>query len=707
MSLTIGVDVGGTFTDVFVLNDGHPYRAKSDTTHYDLKVGFFEALDAAARQFGSDIETTLGGAETIVYSTTIGTNALIERKGSTLGLIATRGFEDTMHIGRSRNWGDGMQPEVKYDRGRAQRPLPLIPRERIVGISERIDNLGRVVRPMTDEDVLEQVQLLVDQNVRGFVVALLNSYVNPDHERRVRDLIRKEYPEPYLGHMPVYLSSEISPQIGEYRRTMTVVLDAYLRELTEEHLLRLVEDLRDRGYEGPVLVAKNTGGSSSLSRSQALHLYGSGPAATVVGADYVGRLIDRPNVLISDMGGTSFDVGIAVEGRDRVYALDPVVHRYRVQLPIVAHWSIGAGGGSIAHVDNGVLGVGPQSAGSNPGPACYARGGELPTVTDADVVLGYIDPHYFLGGKVRLDAERARRAVETHVATPLGVSVEEAAWSIKKLVDGYMGQEMYRICALISGQDPRDFTLFALGGAGAVHAAGYAAYTDIREIATFTFSSVFGAFSSLNLDIVQAYEKTIELTLLTPRGDYVTDSVKPFNDEVAQLLALAERDMLEEGFELANVQLQLEVHLRYGQQRQHIAISLSPMTITGEDDIRELCHRFNAAYGETYGKGAVYPEAGIDVIKVRLHATSPKPEFEFSVSVPNGDSTPAMKSNRMVFWGMDTGYVETPVFTREELAVGSIVDGPALCESVDTVIVVPSEWRYRVDERQIGWLERI
>lgn len=707
MSLTIGVDVGGTFTDVFVLKDGHPYRAKSDTTHYDLKVGFFEALRSAVQQFDSDLETALRSADTIVYSTTVGTNALIERKGSTLGLITTRGFEDTMHVGRSRNWGDGMQPEVKYDRGRAQRPLPLIPRERIVGISERIDNLGRVVRPMSDDDVLEQVQRLVDQSVRGFVVVLLNSYANPDHERRIRDLIREEYPEPYLGHMPVYLSSEISPQIGEYRRTMTVVLDAYLRELTEEHLLRLVEDLRDMGYERPVLVAKNTGGASSLSRSQALHLYGSGPAATVIGGDYVGRLIDRRNVLISDMGGTSFDVGIAVEGRDRVYEFDPVVHRYRVQLPIVAHWSIGAGGGSIAHVDNGVLRVGPGSAGSNPGPACYARGGELPTVTDTDVVLGYIDPQYFLGGKVRLDADRARRAIEEHVAIPLGVSLEEAAWSVKKLIDGYMGQEMYRICALISGQDPRDFTLFALGGAGAVHAAGYAAYTDIREIATFPFSSVFGAFSSLNLDILQTYEKTIELTLLTPRGDYVTDSIKPFNEEVAQLLAMAERDMIEEGFELANVQLQLEVHLRYGQQRQHIPVRVSPMTLTGEEDIRDLCDQFNAAYGESYGKGAVYPEAGIDVIQARLHATSPKSEFEFVISEPNGDATPARKGNRTAFWGPELGYVETPVFQREELGAGAVLDGPALCESVDTVIVVPPAWRYRVDERQVGWLERV
>ncbi|QIN79987.1 hydantoinase/oxoprolinase family protein [Rubrobacter marinus] len=708
MSLRIGVDVGGTFTDVFMQRDDEVYRGKSDTTHYDLKVGFMNAARSAVERFGSTLEDALRSADSIVYSTTVGTNALIERKGSKLGLITTKGFEDTVYVGRSRNWADGLSPETKYDRGRAQRPVPIIPGERIVGVQERIDNLGRVVAPIRDDDILEKVQYLVDQGVRGFVVVTLNSFVNPVHEQRVRDVIRRQYPESYLGHMPVYLSSEISPQSGEYRRSMTVILDAYLREITEEHLLRLTEDLRDLGYHKPFFVAKNTGGVSSLSRSQALHLYGSSPSATVVGADHLGKQVERHNVLIADMGGTSFDVGLVVEGRDRVHEYDPIIDRYRVQIPFVAHWSIGAGGGSIAHVENGVLKVGPESAGSNPGPACYARGGESPTVTDADVVLGYIDPGYFLGGRIRLDEERSRRAIEEKVARPLGLSIEEAAWNIKKIVDGFMGQEMYRICALISGQDPREFAVFALGGAGAVHATGFSDFADVKQVATFPFGSVFGAFSTLSMDILQSYEKTAQIGLFAwDEREYLTDSIPHFNEEVRGLLEAGREDMLEEGFDLDTVRLQLEVHMSYGQQRHSIPIIAPKTFLETAEDVKQLCDMFNEAYGANFGKGAVYPEAGIEVVQLRLSATGPLPKFRLGSHSVDGDASGALKGRRQVYWGPDAGYVETPVYQREKMGAGAELAGPILCESEDTVTVVPRHWRFRTDEYQVGWIEKI
>lgn len=708
MSLRIGVDVGGTFTDVFVLRDGEIYRGKADTTHYDLRVGFVNATRNAVEKFDFTLESALQTADSIVYSTTIGTNALIERKGPKLGLITTKGFEDTIIVGRSRNWADGLPPEMKYDRGRAQRPEAIIPRNRIVGVQERIDNLGRVVAPVREHDVLEKVQYLVDQGVRGFVIVTLNSFMNPAHEQRIRDLIREQYPEAYLGHMPVYLSSEVSPQSGEYRRSMTVILDAYLREETEEHLLNLTQDLRDFGYRKPFFVAKNTGGVSSLSRTQALHLYGSSPSATVVGGDYIGNLIGCSNVLVCDMGGTSFDVGLVVEGRDRVYEYDPIIDRYRVQIPLVAHWSIGAGGGSIAHIDNGVLKVGPQSAGSNPGPACYARGGEEPTVTDADVVLGYIDPDYFLGGKIRLDMERSREVIQEKIAGPLGVSLEEAAWDIKKIVDGFMGQEMYRICALISGQDPRDFTVFALGGAGAAHATGYADFADVRQAATFQFSSVFGAFSTLTLDLLQTYEKTVQFSVFSwNTSEYLVESIPAFNEEVSKLLDLGKKDMLEEGFDLEAVQLQLEAHMSYGQQRHSIPILSPKMFLETAEDLKELCDKFNKAYGDNFGKGAVYPEAGIEVVKLRLSAVGPLPKFQIKPVPINEDTASAYKGTRQAYWGQDHRYVETPVYQTEKLGAGAEISGPALCESEDTVAVIPPQWRFRTDGNQVGWIERV
>ena len=706
MTAALGVDVGGTFTDVVFIKDGVLHRGKSDTTHFDLKVGFINATRVAVERAGVSLEDALQSADAIVYSTTVGTNALIERKGTKLGLITTKGFEHTVHVGRARNWGDGLPTEKKYDRGRAVRPIPIIPQDRIVGVQERVDNLSNVIIPMRDDDVRARVQELVDKGVQGFVVVLLNAYVYPEHEKRIGRLIAEQYPECYLGHMPIYLSHQISPKSGEYRRSMTVIIDAYLRDLTEGHVLRLSDDLRDTGYRRPIFVAKNTGGLSSMSRSQALHLLGSSPAATVIGSDYIGEIIGTPNIVVSDMGGTSFDVGLVVEGRDRVYEYDPVVDRFRVQIPYVAHWSVGAGGGSIAKVVDGDLKVGPESAGSNPGPACYRRGGEDPTVTDADVVLGYINPTNFLGGKLRIDPERADEAIRTKIAEPMGISTVEAAWNIKRLIDGFMGQEMYRICALTSGQDPRDFVLFALGGAGPVHAAGYAEGTDVTRVATFPFSSVFGAFSTLAMDVLQTYEKTLNLNLQSHKdGSYAAGNMARFNAEVETLVEFGSRDMQEEGFDFNALDLQLEVHICYGQQRQTLPIRVPKLRLEDEADVKHLCDGFNAAYAEKYGEGACYPEAGIEMVEMRLNAIGPADKYEFRRVPKDANPERSRVGTRKVYWGTESGFVQTPIYRRETMGGGIELVGPVICEAEDTVIATPPGWRFRTDDWGIGWIE--
>jgi N-methylhydantoinase A/acetophenone carboxylase len=685
MTVRFGVDVGGTFTDVVCLADGALFRGKADTTHYDLKVGFFNAARVAADKAGLKVEAALKDADAIVYSTTVGTNALIERRGTRLGIVTTQGFEHTVKVGRARNWGDGLPTERKYDRGRVQ---------------ERIDNLGNVVMPLRDEEVLAKVQYLVDQGVRGIVVVTLNSFINPAHERRIGALIRDQYPECFLGHLPVYLSHEISPKAGEYRRSMTVVIDAYLRDLSESHLLRLADDLRQRGYQRPLFVAKNTGGLSSLSRSQALHLLGSSPSATVIGADYLGGLMGESNIIISDMGGTSFDVGLVIQGRERVYEMDPTIDRFRVQIPYVAHWSIGAGGGSIARIVNGQLKVGPDSAGSNPGPACYDRGGREPTVTDADLVLGYIDPNRFLGGKTKLWADRAAEALERQIAKPLGISVVQAAWQTKRLIDGIMGQEMYRICSLTSGQDPREFVMFAMGGAGAVHAAGYADGADISRIATFPFSSVFGAFSTLTLDILQTYERTFHLTLFHGASrTYPTDGLPAFNAAIDELRAFAERDMREEGFSLDEVGLVVDVNVCYGQQRKVLAIRLDGQGLRDAADVKALCDRFNTEYIASFGSGAAFPLAGIELNEIRLSAVGPVKKFMPPRGAVGSDPEQARLGSRRA-------YFDTPVYDRDALGANVVLPGPVLCDAEDTVIVLPPGWRYRTDQFGFGWMER-
>ncbi|MEX2288971.1 MAG: hydantoinase/oxoprolinase family protein [Mycobacteriales bacterium] len=706
MTARIGVDVGGTFTDVYVVRDGEAARAKADSTAYDLRVGFFNSVRTAGEQFGLTLDELLAETESIVYSTTVGTNALIEHRGPKLGLITTMGYEDTMLIGRGRSWADGLPIESRYDRARAQRPEPLIPPHLIRGVRQRMDNQGNVLMPIQDEDVLAQVQHLVDQGVRGFVVVFLYSYVNPEHEQRVRELIRQQYPESYLGHMPVFLSSDVSPQMGEYRRTTTCVLDAFLRIEAESHLLGLTDDCRDKGYEQPFLIAKCTGGASSLSRTRPIHMFGSGPVAGIVGAAEVGRSYGVKNVLMTDMGGTSFDLGLIVEGRERIHDFDPVIDRWRVQVPLVAHWSIGAGGGSLARVEEGILRVGPQSAKALPGPACYGRGGDRPTVTDADVVLGYIDPDYFLGGRIRLDAERARAAVREHVAEPLGMDLHTAAWSIKQMVDGMMGQEIYRIAALTSGLDPRDFTVFAFGGAGPVHASGYAAAADVSTVAMFAFGSVAGAFGTLHLDVLQSYERTHSAILYSSTTQrYAEDVIGPFNTAVQELLAEAHRDIDEEGFQAEGISYSLEVLLRFGQQRHSLPVDADKLQLEDVSDVERLVSQFATAYAEAYGPGSVYIEAGVEILGLRLNASAPLPSPPLSANRGSVTQT-EQRGERLAFWGPEHGPLQTPVYLWESLAPGTAFAGPALIDSDDSVGVVPPDWTFRLDENRTGWMHR-
>jgi len=668
-------------------------------------VGFFRAVEVAAERLGVTLEALLSDTETITYSTTVGTNTLIERSGPRLGVITTMGFENTLQIGRGRSWADGLPTDARYERARAQRPEPLVPQHLVVGLRERIDSLGRVLMPLRDEDVLEQVQRLVDQGVRGFVVSTIYSYVNPVHELRVRELIRAQYPEAYLGHMPVFLSSEVSPQMGEYRRTVTCILDAFLRMDTEDHLVALNHALRERGYRKPLLIAKCTGGASSLSRTRPIQLFGSGPVASIIGSVDLAKRCGIANALITDMGGTSFDLGMIVEDKDRPLDLDPIIDRWRVQIPLVSHWSIGAGGGSIARVEHGILYVGPQSARALPGPACYARGGELPTVTDSDVVLGYIDPNYFLGGRIKLDAARAAAAIESKVARPLGMDLHAAAWGIKQIVDGIMGQEIHRIAAMTSGLDPREFTIFAYGGAGPVHAAGFAEAADVTRVVNFPFGSVAGAFGALHLDIMQVYERSYQAMISTTERRLCEECMPALNAAVDGLVALGRRDMAEEGLSTADVVFQLELSLRFGQQRHSLSVSAQRLRFDNAADLQSLVERFVGQYRDAYGAEAAFLEAGVEILGLRLNAVRhrAKPSLP-RVTMPSRALQP--KGSRQAYWGPEHGLVDTMVYQREDIAPGTALNGPVLIETMDTVLVVPPEWRFKMDEQLTGWMER-
>ena len=702
----VNLDIGGTFTDAYLVVDGQHVTGKSLTTHADLADGLLGAVADAAGKVGRSIDEVLGSAEAVRYSTTVGTNALIERVGPRVGLIATAGQEDTIHVARSRSWADGMPLEVQLDRTRAQRPPDLVPRSLRVGVRERIDSEGNIVLPLQEDDVLEAVDHLVRQGVRAIAVCLSWSFMNPVHEQRVRDVVRREYPEWTLGRCPVLLSSEVAPKLDEYRRTITTVICAFLAPETEEHVIDLSNRLRSLGYRKPILMARNIGGVASSSRTTALHLLGSGPVAGLSGAALIARVYDRNRVITADMGGTSFDVGLVLDGHDRNYEFDPVIDRWRVHLPVLANYSIGAGGGSIAYVtDEGELRVGPRSAGSVPGPACYQQGGTEPTVTDADLVLGYLDPGYFLGGEMTLSERHARRAIQRRVADPLGIELDDAAQRIRRLIDGTMGQEIYRQTAL-KGYDPREFTMLAFGGAGPVHACDVADYSDVSGILTFPQGSEFNAFGVSTMPVLQSYERTRAVELYD--GDAFAEDGEDFNAVVRDLVELAERDMAEEGFATDSCTLRLELDMNYGGQHHTVRLESPRMFLESVEDLAAVCDELNSVFAATYGHGSIHPQGGIYVQLFRIVASARGAQVGELVGAHAGPGgATAEKGTRRVWWRTAGDWADTPVLERSLLASGFNIEGPALLEDIDTVVAVAPGWFCELDERRTGWLRRL
>jgi N-methylhydantoinase A/acetophenone carboxylase len=703
MGWAVNVDVGGTFTDAFIHSEDRYATGKARTTPHDLSLGFDAAVADAFEKLGWSLDDGLATTDWVKYATTVGINALVQRVWPRVGLITTIGQEDTIHLGRSRSWADGLPIGAQMDRTRAERPPELVPKAMRVGVRERVDCFGQVVMPLQEGDVVEAVDYLIGRGAEAIAVCLSWSFMNPAHERLIREIAREHYPEIYLGRAPVLLSSEVAPKIDEYRRSTTTVLAALLAASTEEHVLDLTDRLRRHGYRRPLLLARNTGGLASPSRTTALHLVGAGGSAGLAGAAALAGQYGLDNVIAADIGGTTLDVGLIVDGEPLAAELNPVVDRWRIHLPVIGSHSIGAGGGSIASVSElGELRVGPRSAGSVPGPVCYDNGGTEPTVTDADVVLGHIDPDYFLGGRMALNKARAERAIRRRIAEPLGIGVLEAALRIRRLIDGTMGEELYKQTAL-RGYDPRGFTLFAFGGAGPVHAVSMAEYADVARVMTFPFGSEFNAFGQSALSIEQTYEQSHTIVLFDPVRQAFLEDPSRYNAITARLLELAGRDMAEEGFE-GQPDLRLELEMAYSGQHHAVRHRGAPLRLDDAAALRQLASDFNVTFAETYGAGTVNPGGGIEVRLFKLSATYPLAAARRQATVAAGD--PAQpKAVRPCSWASPEP-VETPVFDRAALPPGQVVAGPALLEDVDTVIAVNPGWSYRVGADLSGTLER-
>jgi N-methylhydantoinase A/acetophenone carboxylase len=703
---SIDIDVGGTFTDLVLNFDGKTLIRKTPTTPYDLSVCFSKVIEEGARGLGLPMDQLLPAVEIIRYSTTIAMNRLIERKGPRLGLLTTEGHEDTVLIGRGAQWIDGTRVAERRNLAVQHKPHPLIPRELILGLKERIDSRGIVIRPLDEEDLRKKVRQLVNQGVRGFVVSLLWGFLNPVHERRVKQIIRDEYKEFHIGYLPVVLAGQVVGKLGEYERTLAAILDAYLHRSMQTELSAMWDKLRDRGYEKPLLMIQSSGGVAEVFRTAASRTFNSGPVSGLMGAHHVARSLGYHNVVMTDMGGTSFDVGLVVKDSVRSYDFRPIIDRWMVGITMIKTLSVGAGGGSIASVSSllqNQVQVGPKSAGSMPGPACFNLGGTEPTVTDADVVLGYINPDYYYGGRMRLNKNRSAQAIRDKIARPLGIEVEAAAEIIRKIVNGNMASAITKEVHL-RGYSPEDFILFVGGGAGATHVEGFKG--DVKKAVTFSFSPVFCAFGSSTMDIMHVYEVSKKVRLMEPVTQQLTSDYRVFNATVAAMVDQANKDLTADGLDPNDAAIVLELDMLYGGQF-HVKRALSPrVTLDGPEDVRAVCDAFEKEFSEAFSPFVVNPEGGVFIESFILKAIVPAAKIDLPrLAFEGSDPGAARKGTRPVFWTGNTGFSETPIYAMDTLRPGNRIEGPAVVESEYTTLVVPHSMTFSIDNRGLGILE--
>lgn len=706
----ISVDIGGTFTDCVVAWEDDRVQSKAPTTHHDLTEGFMNSLESSAEKLDRSVETLLSGVDSVRYGTTLGTNALIERSGERVGLITTEGHEDTVRIGRGRQYGDGLSIQEQADIAGADRPEPLVPSEYRYGLRERVDYKGDVLIEADREEVREIIDSLVDDGVRAIAVVLLNSTLNPVHELLVEELIHEQYPSNVLGSTPVVLSHRVTGKNGEYMRSNATIINAYLHRIMREGLQDMQTVLHEHGYDKPLQLVHNTSGMGQLGKTYAIQTMHAGPVAGLGAAKQLSTELDSRNLITTDMGGTSFDIGAVTDTEVSLYEYEPVLDRWLINIPMVYMKTIGAGGGSILGYDTAedVITVGPESAGSDPGPACYNRGGRHGTVTDVDAVLGYLNPDYFWGGELDLETRLAERAIRRDIADPMGVDVEEAAAAAREVVDSKMAQTMFNEISL-QGYDPRNFSILSYGGAGPVHACGYAEELDVEEIIIPPFSPVLSAAGAGNLDQMHMYEQSVYMNLFDGEERTYFDEYDRFNEVVNDLKSEGRRDLLDEGFDEEAIEYVVECDLKYGVQLQTTTAEAPVDTIESKSDLLRLIRSFRDSYGDNFGDEAHMPSSDINLITIRVQSLVEQPPMEYTETkgtaavTDGGGSSPTTDQTRSCYF--DGAFVETPIYRFGELESGSI-PGPAIVEHPETTIVVDDGWRFDLSTAGVSYLRK-
>jgi N-methylhydantoinase A len=689
MRYMIGIDIGGTFTDCAILDEnGGVSPGKSLTTPDDRSRGFFDAITVAAEGMGLTLEHVLSQTSYMFHGTTAGTNAMIERRGAKAGLITTKGTGDNLLVMRGHGCSAGVPIEQLTHLSSHYYPSPIIPRSLIEEVTERVDSKGQVVLPLNEQEVEAAVQRLLDKGAQAIAVCFLWSFVNPDHEKRVREIVQRMAPEIY-----VTISSELVPKWGEYERAAAVAVNSYIGPVMAKYIDNLVNRANKLGYQRPILFMTCSGGvvtHDEAARSAVLTI-DSGPVGGSIGSLSLAKSIGEENVICTDMGGTSFDVAIIAGGR-AITAPTTVLAQYEYFVPKVDIRSVGAGGGSIVWVDevSNTLKVGPRSAGAMPGPVCYGRGGLEPATTDADLTLGYLNGDYFLKGRLKLDKEGAAAALGK-IGKRLGMDLYEVADGVTRIVDFRMA-DLIRQMTIQKGYDPRDFTIFAYGGAGAVHAAVYSKELGAKRVIVprGNLCSIWSAFGAASSDLLHVYEV----------GDIQQAPFKfaRLNEQFAKMEDGACTTLRAEGIDDKQIELSRFLFMRYTLQVHQVEIEV-PGGKYDAADMEKIMEAFERKYVALYGEGAGFRSAGIEYVGLKLEARGriPKPALPRADKLRKKPDSAAKGQMRDVYWREYSSVRATPAFWGDKLVAGNTIDGPAIIDFHDTTAVIRPEQVASID----------
>jgi N-methylhydantoinase A len=674
----VGVDVGGTFTDLICVTPaGEVVLDKTPTTLADQSIGVMNGIVELADRFGLTTAEFCGQLEIVVHGTTTADNTMIEMNGANVGLLTTAGHRDEIEMRRVHKeqiWDPSYPAPEPIARRRARLPIP-----------QRHAYDGQELEVLDEEAVRKAVRRLVQLGCESIAVMYLFSYVNPAHELRTREIIREEFPD--AQH--VSLSHEVMAKGPEFERVSTTLVNAYVAPRIAHYVANLAEQLRAAGYTGQLLIMQSTGGvmPPEYVARRAVTLLGSGPTGGVMGATVAAAAADAPDFVAVDMGGTSYDLCLVRGGQPEIKTDWNWRYRYYIGMPMVDAQSVGAGGGSIARVRQGALLVGPESAGSVPGPVCYGRGGTEPTVADADAVLGYLPADGFAGGRMSLDVEAAREAIQREIGSPFGIDVVEAAWGIERIVNANMANATRKVLAGY-GADARELAMIAYGGNGAVHAWAIAAELGIERVLVPKTAPAFSALGVLVADYVVDLMRSYVVPLSQVELQRLRDLMRDVADEAAKELAPA-------GLADDAVRTDLYVQMAYPGQNFDMSVPVPEGTDMTDATLLDLAERFHDQHESDRGFAFRNQQPIVRGVRLNARGSTPKPDH---LGEPGGvtDIDEARKGSRPVYFGVE--FVDTPVFDGSLLGVGAVVVGPALIEEPFTVVVVPPGMECRLAE---------